>query len=90
MFTMTGIYDGKTYSVSYKDGKMSADDDILSLAEVESKKAHGYLGICPSGDTADYLNNELAACDLLDRFVFEKVISLKNDWYDDVPKGAIF
>lgn len=63
---------------------------LCALLKSRVKKDHCYLGICPSGDSSDYLNNERAACDLLDRFVFEKVIESKNDWDTDIPETAVF
>ena len=83
MFVVKGKIDGKEYTLSYKNYKLSGDKTAIKKAERENKKDYGYLGVKPGDVNKDYLNYECAAFDLIDRFVFDEVIHYELDWYDE-------
>jgi len=82
MFIMTGNFDGNNATVKYENGILSGDNAVIKKAEIENKKDHGYLGACPACANTDYLSTEIPAADLLSQFVFDRVFSEENDWYD--------
>jgi len=94
MFTMTGIFQGRTATVTYKNpppynhGTLTGDQEVIEKAQIENMKDHGYLGMVPDGGIDEYLSYEDSAYDLLQRHVFDSVISAKDDWEPRDPEST--
>ena len=80
MFTITGMFQGRTATITYKDGILTGDQSVIEKAQYENKLDHGYLGMYPDVEKKNYLSYELSADHLLTNFVFESIISEENDW----------
>ena len=80
MFYIIGKLNDKEYSLMYKKGQLSGDAEALQKAQEESKKNHGLLGLMPDAVSSNYLDNEYAAYQLIEKFVFEEITRTKNNW----------
>jgi len=85
MFKITGIFQGRTATVKWRrrairEGILTGDQDVIEKAKYENTQDHGYLGPVPADVNKNYLSYELAAYCLLEKYVFDSVISEENDW----------
>ena len=80
MFSMTGMFQGRAATVKYKDNILTGDPVVIEKAQYENNQDHGYLGLMPDASEYEYLASENSAYDLLQRHVFDSVISAKDDW----------
>lgn len=67
----------------YKKGQLSGDKEALKKAQEENIKDHGLLGLMPEAVSSNYLDNELAAYELIRHFVFDEVTRTNKDWKFD-------
>ncbi len=88
MFYLIGTINQVEYSLSYTKGKLSGDPEAIKKAQEENLKDHGDLGLMPESITSNYLDNELAAYNLIKNYVFDEVTRSNNDW--KVNKDAIY
>ena len=86
MFSVTGLISGVQYTLNYEDGVLSGDPIAMQKAFEENKKKHGPLGMPPC-IKENYLEYETSAHMLVTAFVFDKIISRKND-YKPIPEGC--
>jgi hypothetical protein len=90
MFSMTGLKNGKSFSIRMDNLQMSGDRAMVSVIQKAASDDHGLLGISPNQETRGrYLNNECSAADLA-RLCFDKELAFTCDWYDGVPDDALF
>ena len=80
MFYIIGKLNDKEYSLMYKKGQLSGDAEPLQKAQEENTKDHGLLGLEPATVSSNYLENEYAAYQLIEKFVFEEITRTKNNW----------
>lgn len=99
MFTVTGKLKGKekgrTYSVTYKDGKFSGsglDEYAVVLAATKAKELEGkFVGTVGQETIKNHLSEPLSALAILLDYVFEKDVKVTGDIPepDPVPDGAV-
>jgi hypothetical protein len=90
MFAMTGLKNGKPYSIQMDGLQLSGDKPMISIILAAARTDQGILGIVPNEEhKGKYLNNECSAAHLA-RLCFDKELTFSNDWYDDAPADAIF
>ena len=70
--------------------EQSSDTLKLTYDEIENTKDHGYIGVLHSVTNKDYLQHECAAAALITDYVFDKVIGIKNDWYENATEDTIY
>ena len=80
MFYLIGTINQVEYSISYTKGQLSGDPEAVQKAQEENQKDHGLLGLMPDAVSSNYLDNELAAYDLIEHFVFDEVTRRNKDW----------
>lgn len=80
MFSLTGFIDNKKLQITYRDGKISGDDEAIARTLKEANKDHGTLGLNPTTLDSNYLTMELPARILIEKYVFDKIISKTDDW----------
>ena len=80
MFYLIGIINQIEYSLSYTNGKLSGDPEAIQKAQEENLKDHGNLGLMPEEITSNYLDNELAAYNLIKNYVFDEITRSNKDW----------
>jgi len=75
------MVDGKWIIKNLDDYVISGDEAAIKKLFDESKKDHGYLGLCPGGVEfkQGYLKYELASYSLAINYVFDSIISSKDD-----------
>lgn len=89
MFTIQGLIQDKNYTLTYTDGLLTGDPEVIQKAIAESKIDHGSVGIQPEVIESNYLSQEIPAYDLITRFVFDLIESEDNDW-ESVPEDSVF
>ncbi len=80
MFYLIGNINNTEYSLSYTNDQFSGDPEVLQKAQEENLKDHGNLGLMPEEITSNYLNNELAAYNLIKNYVFDEITRSNKDW----------
>ena len=80
MFYIIGKLNNKEFSLMYKKGQLSGDSEAIQKAQEENQKKHGNLGLMPEEITSDYLDNELAAYNLIKNYVFDEITRSNKDW----------
>ena len=80
MFYLIGTIHNSEYSLSYTNCPLSGDPEAIQKAQEENQKEHGDLGLMPESVTSNYLSNELAAYNLINNYVFEKITRSNKDW----------
>lgn len=80
MFYLIGTINNTEYSLSYTKGQLSGDPEALQKAQEENLKDHGNLGLMPEEITSNYLDNELAAYNLIKNYVFDEITRSNKDW----------
>jgi len=90
MFTITGLKNGKAYTVRMDNLHLSGDPEMVALIMDAARVDHGLLGLQPSQESAgNYLTNECSAAHLA-QLCFDQELSFTSDWYDDIPEDAVF
>lgn len=80
MFYLIGTINKVEYSLSYTKGKLFGDPEAIKKAQEENLKDHGDLGLMPESITSNYLENELAAYNLIKNYVFDEITRSNKDW----------
>ena len=80
MFYLIGTINKVEYSLSYTKGKLSGDPEAIQKAQEENIKDHGNLGLLPEEVLSNYLDNELAAYNLIKNYVFDEITRSNKDW----------
>lgn len=80
MFYLIGIINNTEYSLSYTNGQLSGDPEAIQKTQEENLKNHGDLGLMPESVTSNYLDNELAAYNLIKNYVFDEITRSNKDW----------
>lgn len=80
MFYLIGNINNTEYSLSYTNSKLSGDPEAVQKAQEENLKDHGNLGLMPEEITSNYLDNELAAYNLIKNYVFDEITRSNKDW----------
>lgn len=80
MFYLIGTINNTEYSLSYTKGQLSGDPEAIQKAQEENQKDHGDLGLMPESITSNYLENELAAYNLIKNYVFDEITRSNKDW----------
>lgn len=89
MFSIRGMIDKKTCSITYRDGKITGEAFAVEAVKRESQKNHGVVGLGPDSLESNYLDQEIPAHELMVNHVFDGVAQEENDW-EPVPEDAIF
>ena len=76
-------------------GKLAFAGDKKAIDKMlkENTLEHGSVGVVPSGCEFrdNYLSGGLSAAELIYSYVFDSVISMKDDWeWRNAPKGVVF
>lgn len=90
MFFINGIIDNKECKLMYSGGILTGDAIALEKARKENKKNYGYIGVFPSVANKNYLKNESSAFALIKDYVFNKVINIQSDWYENEKVNTIY
>lgn len=80
MFYLIGTINQFEYSLSYTNGKLSGDPEAIQKKQEDNQKDHGNLGLMPEEMTSNYLDNELAAYNLIKNYVFDEITRSNKDW----------
>jgi len=98
MFTITGMFQGRTATVTYKlisedpykynGGTLSGDQAVIEKAHYLNNQKLGSLGCWQEIVETNYLFYEIPARDMIRRHVFESIISEEDDWESYDPDVA--
>jgi hypothetical protein len=90
MFEVTGLKNGKQYSVRMTEGKLSGDKTMVSRVQSAALEDHGILGLPPCTKPAGrYLENECSASELA-QLCFDEVLSTSDDWAPADASDAVY
>jgi len=95
MFSITGMFQGRAATVTYKlisedpykykGGSLTGDQAVIEKAQNLNNQKLGSLGCWQETVETNYLFYEIPARDMLRRYVFETIISEKDDWEPTDP-----